>query len=153
MHIYCKTNQAICLAALKDGRGVIKVPNDAFEMPGLCLDVQPRMPINEQLIASVSNWLGIDLQAGTRAFEVVQEYQDYVIHNGREYTLYVLQNSQPLQLEPRQLEQALSMSQLLKRLPADKRRLPYFRAWQVIAGGLHLNTKAFEVDDIDKFFE
>ena len=146
----CKTPSAVLLVAVRDSLGVLRVPGGAGAFPGLTVAVAPLMPILPQLTDAASAFFGKDV---ARRLDIVQDYADELLETpGGEpvATLYVA----TLAPEAEVLAQAEwpSMPDILRRLKG-KSRIPYLRAWQVLAGGLHLNTKAVDAAELAKHFD
>jgi hypothetical protein len=41
----------------------------------------------------------------------------------------------------------ITVPELLRRLPANRQRLPYLKAWQILMGGLEQSSKVISVED------
>lgn len=148
LHIYCNTPVAVFLCGLRDTTGVLRFPPVEGDVPGLSFETRPRTPINEQLIDQLKETLARETGASAENLEldINQEYSDTVdLPDGRQGTLYVAIGSgvEGPESWPR-------LPDLLRAMPADRSRVPYLRAWQVLTGGLKLNTKALETEDIEK---
>lgn len=146
----CKTDHAILLVAVRDERGVLRVPSsEAAALPGLNFAVKPLTPINEQLVATASAFFGRNVAL---ALHVWQELADELtLPSGARATLYVASLNDPAVVATSAWP---VIPELLRALPATKLRLPYLRAWQVLQGGLKVDTKALDVSDADmkKYF-
>jgi hypothetical protein len=153
LHVYCKTEVAVLMLAVKDEAGVMRVPvSPGARAPGWEIAVRPLVPIGEQLVAAAAEALGTDVTG--LALDVVQEFADETrLADGTLATVY-LATLAPAVAERRHAPRTWSsIPELLRGLPKDRGRLPYLRAWQILTGGLQLNTKAVDVSELGKYFE
>ena len=145
----CKTPRAILLCAVKDAAGVLRFPEGGpGGQPGLALDVEPLAPINEQLLRGASAALGKDVAL---RLAVSQEFADEMTSaDVVAATLYVgtLDPAAGIVAE----KTWATMPDILRRLQG-RARIPYMRAWQVLTGGLQLNTKAVDAAEVAKYFD
>jgi hypothetical protein len=145
--VYCPTEVALILVPVKDARGIFRFPCDAAAVPGLVLSVRPLTPILEQVFARVGAVLGIERPG--LVYSVCEEDLGTVKDaGGRDATLYLLRAVEPCSITH---EEWPTFPQILRSLSRDRTRLPWMKAWQVLTGGLEAQTKAIEVDDLEKF--
>ncbi|TWW12171.1 hypothetical protein E3A20_03230 [Planctomyces bekefii] len=148
-NIYCKTDRAILILGVPDDRGVLFFPsNRADELPGLHLDVKPLLPIFDQLTGLASAVLKQDV---ARSLHLFDEFADEIaINDSDKGTVFVGTLSQVT--KPEGGPWAV-MPAILRALPKTRVRLPYLRAWQILQGGLKLNTKAVDPAELAKYFD
>ncbi len=136
----CQTDQAIVLVAVRDHLGVLRFPiSEKVNAPGVWFDVKPLLPINPQIVDALSQFFARDVGVHVT---IEQNFFDAIVSDAeRSATLYLA----TLHHAPENLESGswVTMPELLRKL-SGRSRLPYLRAWQVFAGGLHLDTKAIE---------
>lgn len=150
MQLTCPTTNAILLCAVNDASSVLRCPVVHSVPPGLVTEVRPVIPINVQLAELAESFFGA---AVARHLGIEQEFADPVVatkDESAEFTLYlarlhpdaaiVAPNSWP------------TIPQILRGL-SGRMRVPYLRAWQILAGGLQLNTKAVDAAEVAKYFE
>lgn len=147
--IYCKTDHAVLLLAVRDERGVLRFPSSqGATIPGLHMPVRPLMPIQAQLTAAASDCVERDVALH---FRLCDEFADEIrLPDGREATLYVANLEEPRVTAPSSWP---VMPDILRSLPRDKSRVPYLRAWQILQGGLQLNTIAVDAEEVKKHFD
>lgn len=146
---YCKTDNAILLVAVPDDRGVLHFPlsKDA-PLPGLHLAVKALLPIFDQLTTLASTTLGQDV---ARKLHIWDEFADELtLPDGTLATLYVATLSE---VPTASAEAWPVMPTILRSMEKNRGRLPYLRAWQILQGGLKLNTKAVDPAEVAKYFD
>ena len=150
MILNCPTSKAILLCAVDDTRGVLRCPVHGGDFPGLVFNVTPLTPINPQLMALASSFFARDI---TRHLDIEQSFADPIIQRGQEIaelTLYLARLSPAAgMVAPPEWP---SIPDILRSLEG-RLRIPYLRAWQILAGGLQLNTKAVDAAEVAKYFE
>ena len=147
MHIYCPTSHAAFLAGAKDEAGVLRFPSDGALVPGVFLKVQARTPIHDQLVQSLQRYWP-ELSGGQ--LDVVQEFSEsFTADDQHQVTLYLATLADKWQAAARWA----SFPDLLKSMAHNRSRLPYLKAWQVLAGGLQLNTKAVDAAELKNIFD
>jgi len=140
MLLNCPTPFAVLVCAVADASGVLRIPVDAAstEAPGLKFAVAPLIPINIQLAGTAAAHFGTEVG---RYLNIEQDYADAVTLHDGDATLYLAR------LDPAAgivaSAEWLSIPALLRQL-TGRARIPYLRAWQVLAGGLTLATKAVD---------
>lgn len=153
--IYCPTAQAILLLGVRAGNPpVLRALDAAASPPGRRFVPRPLVPIDEQLIALVVDIVGVEARS---SIVIHQEYTDLVPlradlppeHPEAAATLYLV--TCDLGAIPNAAHWP-SFPELLRAMPRDRSRLPYLRAFQVLAGGLQLETKAVDMAEIAKYF-
>lgn len=154
-HLYCRTEQAILLLVARTGpTGLMLLPDGRSQPPGRLFTPKPLLPIQEQLLAMAKDILSN--QVGDH-FTVEQNYSDRVIlrrdlpedHPQASATLYLIS----CELASHSASEAWpSFPEVLRTLPRNRDRLPYLRAFQVLAGGLQLNTKAIDARELARYF-
>ena len=155
LQVYCKTPIAVLLLGVKDAKGVMRFPSgpgtNEARTSGLRIDVQPLLPINEQLVAAASTALATPLAL---ALDVVQEFADEMqLPDGQAATVYLATVNETRAPDVQAQSGWASMPDILRGMDKDRRRLPYLRAWQILTGGLTLNTKALEASEVLKALE
>ena len=147
--IYCKCDHAILLAAVPDSRGVLRFPSNTQSLqPGLHVAVRALIPIYDQLTQAVSALIGQDV---ARQLHIWDDFADELtLLGGNAAIMYVASLNG---VTPEMAETWPVMPAILRALPKNRGRLPYLRAWQVLQGGLQLNTKAIEAADLAKHFD
>ena len=144
MHIYCKTKFAVLLAGIPDDKKVFRFPNNGKAYPGICFEPIPLMPISDQLSDQLQKNLKLDQSV---AMEINHDYADQI---DEEYTVY-LAIVDPKNYKAQSSWQ--SMPELLRGMDRSRKRLPFLRAWQVLSGGLKLDTTALENADLSKYLD
>lgn len=149
LHVFCRTPSAVLLLGVKDDRGVLRFPFSANGVvPGLCFEVLPLAPIGEQLVRAASEALSAPVGL---SLTIQQEFADVMtLPNGSEATVYLATISAP---HARAHPNWPSMPEMLRGMDKDRRRLPYLRAWQVLTGGLQLNTKVVDMDEVQRYLD
>ena len=152
LQLFCKTPVAVLLLGVKDAKGVMRFPSGPGEgearTSGLRIDVRPLVPINEQLMAAASTALATPLAL---ALDVVQEFADELtLPDGQAATVYLATVNETRAPQVQARSEWASMPDILRGMDKDRRRLPYLRAWQILTGGLTLNTKAVEASELRK---
>jgi hypothetical protein len=144
-HINCKTPTAILFCAVPDEKGVLRVAGGDANAPGLTIAVKALLPIVPQLLDAAAAELKID---AAKCVEIVQDFADET--QGGTATLYVASVSAGAGVVAS--PSWPSLPQILRSLKG-RDRIPYLRAWQVLAGGLHLETKAIDTAELAKHFD
>ncbi len=145
----CQTDFAVLLCAVPDERGVLHFPsNDSTLLPGLNFTVAGLTPINEQLIKEAEGFFGKRLG---NSLQITQEFADPVPRpDGVMATLYLATVAQgSVTFDP----SWRSLPEILRGLPKNKGRVPFLRAWQILSGGLQLDTKAVDMAEVAKHFD
>jgi hypothetical protein len=153
--LYCPTTQALLLLGVRAGEpAILRAPDALASPPGRLFTPRPLIPIDEQLAALALEIAG---PAARSTLTIEQEYTDLIPiradlpagHPEAAATLYLATCELPAipagAVWP-------SFPELLRAMPKDRARLPYLRAFQVLSGGLHLNTKAIEASELAKYF-
>lgn len=136
MHLYCPTDTAILLLATKDEGGVMR-------FPPIEIAARPLVSIDEQIVQAASAALGLDL---TLKIRIEQQYADEMTRaDGTVTTVYLATVSDGV--APPAKKEWPTLPDLLRSLPKDRSRLPFMRAWQILTGGLTLNTKAVDMNE------
>jgi hypothetical protein len=145
--INCKTDHALLLLAIPDARGVLHFPSTAdAPLPGLHLEVKPLLPIQAQLTAAATAAVGRDVALDLHLWDELAD--EMTLPNGTKTTMYVAS----LKGEAADADRWPVMPAILRAMDKNRGRLPYLRAWQVLQGGLKLNTKAVEASELLKHF-
>lgn len=146
--LYCQTDRAILLVGVPDDNGVLKFPESAGSeaAPGLHLEPRPLLSIDQQLMAEATRVFGKDVALH---LSLVQEFEDpLTLPDGKTATLYLGTLTPAAEIAV--LPAWRSLPDLMRGMSKDRGRLPYLRAWQVLTGGLTLNTKALDLDEVKK---
>ncbi|MEZ4741581.1 MAG: hypothetical protein R3B45_03905 [Bdellovibrionota bacterium] len=143
MHIRCKTEQAILLLGVESKKGFLVFPSNSSKFPGMLFTPEGGKAILEQLDIYASEILTSELAQGE--LEICDRYFDIVtLDDGSEATLYLA----TVRNRPELIQNSWSsLPEQLRKMPKDKGRLPFLRAWQVLTGALDLNTKAVETQE------
>ncbi|MEY4632558.1 MAG: hypothetical protein RIQ81_2678 [Pseudomonadota bacterium] len=158
MIIHCPTPHAVVLVPLDSGSGLWLFPSDPGPWAGLRLEVTPLQPVIPQIMESIAGRLGVSLvKAG---YDVSQSFQEVVQLPEGPATLYVVQPPRaPYRLIPASALQAATPSagnairfatlpEWLGRMPVERQRLAWLKAWQVYQGVAALEVKAVELDEV-----
>jgi hypothetical protein len=144
----CPTDVAVLLAAVPDANGVLRLPTSGdATAPGLHVRVQPLAPIAAQLVEAAAAAIDLGPAAGM-ALSLVDGFADPVtLANGEAATLYVGRVSPGAATAPASWP---SVPDLLRAMAKNRSRVPYLRAWQVLAGGLDDSVKALDAAEVAK---
>ena len=117
-------------------------------MPGIVVSAAASTPIVAQLAQAVAAAIGIEGTDG-HAFTVQEGFADAItMPSGEAATLYVGRVAPGGVTAPRTWP---SMPDLLRAMAKNRARVPYLRAWQVLAGGVNDDsTKAYDAADVAK---
>lgn len=145
----CPTEHFVLLCAVEDADGVLRFPEGGATPPGWRAPATALTPINPQLFAAaaaqlerdVAPWLAIEQQFADPITD-----DDGVVRT----TLYVGRLDRASGIVASAAWPV--MPQILRRL-GGRARIPYLRAWQVLAGGLYLETKAVDAAEVAKYFD
>ena len=148
MHIRCLTEHAILLLGVFDDKQVMRFPDEGKTHGGLLLNVDINLPIDPQLLDRAKAHVDTDFDA--RHVTIYQEFDEVIdLPDTGSATVYLGQvASEGLTAG----NDWASFPELIRRLPKDRSRLPYLKAWQVLTGGLKLDTRAIENADLGKLF-
>jgi len=143
LHVKCQTTYAILLLGVNSSSDpTLRFPANSDDVPGLLVKTNPSLGINEQFFDYLEKgfFRGENLR---KVLVINQEYQDRLtLPDGQEATLYV----GTLELKESHLDPKWkTIPQIMRDLPQDRGRLPFLRAWQVLAGGLSGQTKAVDL--------
>jgi hypothetical protein len=144
MHIHCSTEHAIFLLGVFDKKKVMRFPDEGETHAGVRLQPSKSIPIDPQLLAACKKYLvdGFD----NRAVSIYQEFDEVVTIPGLgETTVYLGVVDEEAMTAP---DEWAVFPDIIRRLPKDRTRLPYLKAWQVLTGGLKLDTRAIENADL-----
>ena len=140
--IHCPTDTAILLIGLKRDDGLIVLPTDTGEIPGIVARINPSLPINPQLLDLAEKRTGLP----KIEISIWQEFQETVrLPNGDAATLYAAKSlmiSQTLPID------VTTLPEMLRGMPSTRNRVAYMKALQVFAGGLEEETKALDLDEV-----
>lgn len=140
--IYCKTERAVLVLGVFDERKVMYFVNDDLPSPGINLEISGTTPMNQLIAERIMDQFG-----GSADFNIYQEFQEvFADEDGIETTLFLGE----LTTEGRVDSEWPTMPEILRSMPKNKSRVAYLKAWQVLTGGLQLNTKAVEVSEVKK---
>jgi hypothetical protein len=145
--IHCPTDIAVLLVAVKREDGLIVIPSDPGDVPGIICDVNPSLPINPQLI---------DAAAGRTSLPKIeifiwQEFQcEIQMPNGMPATVYAARTLKTPDQIP---EDARPLPDLMRSMPPNRNRVAYMKALQVFSGALEEQTKALDLDDVRRHIE
>ena len=147
MQIECPTDIAVLLLAVRDERGLLRFPDEgSAARPGLTLTVKPLLAIAEQLAGLASKALSAPTYV---RIDIIPEFSDSLPGVGElkeDATLYIAAAS-AYQASPAQTAAWPTLPDLLRRMPKDRNRLAYMRAFQVLSGSLTQDIKAYEFND------
>ena len=140
---YCKTDLAFFMVGIKDEKGVMRFPDDKNVRPGIFIEVKPLIPINELMVDGLKRVLGPDWKPD---FNICQELSEEIeLEDGRSATVYVGTVPDHSFQAPGDWP---SMPDILRSMPKNKGRISYLKAWQVLTGGLTINTKVLEAEEV-----
>jgi hypothetical protein len=140
--IHCPTDIAVLLIAVKREDGLLVIPSDAGEVPGIICQVNTSLPINPQLLDAASK------RTGLPKMEVViwQEFQcEIQMPNGEPATVYAARTIKTPDVIP---ADAKPLPDLMRAMPANRNRVAYMKAMQVFSGALEEQTKALDLDEV-----
>ena len=142
--INCPTPKALLIAPLKDERGVLHLPVEKGELPGITLDVKASMGINEQLLQLIEERFGV--APAHKYFSIEQDLTlTMSLNDGDAVTAYLaLHNGEGVTNAG---EYPVFMD-VLRHYPANKNRKTLFKAFQYFASGLSENLAAIASDDL-----
>lgn len=129
MH-HCPTVEARVVVALKCNDGIVRMHVDAEGEAGFAFTPKPLLAIAPQISEVLAaKWPQLQ-------FDLKHNYSDsYPTKDGNLATMYLVmvrENHDPGHLSGRWQ----AIPELLRRMNADRGRLPVLRVWQVILGGL-----------------
>lgn len=139
MHLHTDAPQILLILAAKTSDGLMKIYDRGSFPPGLVIPMSPREFVEEKCIAIARTQLVLD---DSHAIDVCQEYQA-VLPDGT--PVYLAQIRKTIDHQSFR-----SIPELLRNFPADRTRVAYIKAWQVLMGGLEETTKAVSVEDVLK---
>ncbi len=154
MLIHCKTDHAIILVPLDSGDGLWMFPSDPGPWAGLRMTVKPLMPIVPQIDAMIQTRLAFDIKQS--GYHVCPEFEDIVMLDANTpATLYAVQAStlkstESIPVNPDRPLRLATLPDWLGRLPHERQRLSWLRAWQIYQGVLVQNVKAVEATEVLK---
>ncbi len=140
--IHCPTDKVILLLGLKRDDGLILLPSDSTETPGILASVDARLPINPQLLELAHK------RSGLPSIEIYiwQEFQESVtLLDGATATLYAAKALAYPEAIP---ADAITLPEMLRKMPPNRNRVAYMKALQVFAGGLEETTKALDLEEV-----
>jgi hypothetical protein len=146
MHIKSSTSKVILLAVAPDEKGVLRAADDGLELPGLHFNVDVALPIGPQLQELFATQVELP---GAERLDLDQEFAARLPDDGGDMTLYLGR----VELKEAASEAWATIPALLRRMHADRRRLPFLRAWQMLSGGLKMDSKAIESGDLRKLLD
>ena len=140
--IHCPTDQVILLLGLKRDDGLILLPSDSTETPGILASVDTRLPINPQLLELAQKRSGLP----SIEISIWQEFQESVLLiDGTKATLYAAKALAYPQVMPADVT---TLPDMLRKMPPNRNRVAYMKALQVFAGGLEETTKALDLEEV-----
>jgi hypothetical protein len=145
--IHCPTNVAVLLVAVKRNDGLILVPSDPGDIPGIIIAVDTCLPINPQLLAAAEKRTGL----GMSDLSIWQEFQTEVtLPSGDLATVYAAQTLRsPTVIPP----DARTLPELMRSMPANRNRVAYMKVLQVFSGALDEQTKALDLDEVKRHIQ
>ena len=140
MQIYCPTPNALLLLIRRDEKGIYQAfAGESSALPGLSFVAQQGIAIQPQLVEIAEKRTGVALPP--TAFEIMQEVAFPLLHDNKNYTLYVLQiltSVSTSACESNTMQEAAvgwkALPLLLREMPATKSRVAYLKVWQFMAG-------------------
>jgi len=143
MHIQCSTESAILLAGyLSPDFPVLRFITEGKELPGLHLTIRPNVMVVDQLRQRLVEFLGAGFTATSidLATQFAGTIDDPIVGPT---TLYLA--SIPA-LAPNPPGKWATIPELLRAMKADRRRVAYLQAWQVLSSGIKDDIEAIETD-------
>ena len=139
IHTYPNSEQAVLLVALKHDQQIRVFDADGDgALPGLGLKLQPRVPVVDQLREALQRKAP---QLVEQAFDLLPFCETLSAEDGDQVALYLVEVS--VSAWP---ANASTMPDLLRRMPKNRNRLGYLKAWQYLSGDHKLTTRAVELD-------
>lgn len=131
IHIHCPTDKAIALVGFRSTNGLLIFPSNSEILPGIHFDCDSNLFINDQIKGIVEKLAGERLGI---ALEMIQDFAEPLpLEDGSEATLYLaVLNRSTGSISP----DWRSLPELIRKMPKDKKRIVYIKAWQILSGGL-----------------
>jgi len=154
MLIHCKTDHAVILVPLDSGDGLWMFPSDPGPWAGLRMTVKPLMPIVPQIAEVIRTRLGFAMEPA--GYQVCPEFEDIImLDSNTPATLYAVQAgdlklAESIPADPDRPIRLATLPDWLGRLPQERQRLSWLRAWQIYQGVLVQNVKAVEATEVLK---
>lgn len=140
--IHCPTDIAVLLVAVKRDDGLIVIPTDAGDVPGIICNVDPSLPINPQLLDAASQRTGLP----KIEISVWQEFQcEIQMPEGLPATVYA---ARALKIPDSVPTDAKPLPELMRSMPPNRNRVAYMKALQVFSGALEEQTKALDLEEV-----
>ena len=138
MAIEIKTKHIIALCATKDSHDQIKILDEGGKFGGVHIKVEHSLVAHQQIQDELAK------RTGAKANQVilVESLTPTISYEKNENTL-VLVIIPPL--AGISSENWALLPDIIKRLPADKSRVPYIKALQILAGGLETDSTAVQL--------
>lgn len=140
--IHCPTNVAVLLVAIRRDDGLLVIPTDSGDIPGIVRRINPSLPINPQLLAMAEE------RAGVPQLEVFiwQEFACEInLTDGERATVYAARAIKTPDTVP---TDAKPLPEILRGMPANRNRVAYMKAMQVFSGALEEQTKALDLEEV-----
>ncbi|MBI2602247.1 MAG: hypothetical protein HYW48_04255 [Deltaproteobacteria bacterium] len=132
LHIYCPTEKVILLVGFRADKGLLVFPSQNDRFPGILFDNVAGHFINDMIRDRVEA-LTEGGQRGLR-LNIEQEFAERMsLPDGQEATLYLgVVGEFAGSLSP----DWKTLPELIRKMPKDKKRIAYIKAWQILSGGL-----------------
>jgi hypothetical protein len=140
--IHCPTDIAVLLVAVKREDGLLVLPTDGGDVPGIICQVNPSLPINPQLLDAAAHRTGLP----KIEIAIWQEFQcEIQMPNGALATVYAARTIKTPNVVP---TDAKPLPELMRSMPPNRNRVAYMKAMQVFSGALEEQTKALDLDEV-----
>ena len=140
--IHCPTDTAVLLVAIRREDGLLVIPTDSGEIPGIVRTINSSLPINPQLLEIAEE------RTGLPKIEIFiwQEFECQIqLPNGEPATIYAAKTIKTPDEIP---ADAKTLPEILRAMPANRNRVAYMKAMQVISGALEEQTKALDLEEV-----
>lgn len=140
LQIHASTDVVIFLVGILDQENVYKFPTKNVFNPGIVFRVDRSIFLNEQIICETEKHTG--LEGLGLHLDIEQDFSAEVfLPNGQLATLYV---GVVRDFKRKSDRSWLALPEILRRMPKNKNRSAYLKAWQVLMGGLTQEVRALE---------
>lgn len=138
---FCKTPRAIIMVGLRQETGPMLFATESYVVPGLYFKPEVRHQLNDEIAGKITEFFGREL----KNLDITQEFsEEVVLQDESRATLYLATADGHVSISKDSL---FPLPTLLRKMPKNRNRLSYLKAWQVMTGSLTLDTKAVELTD------
>lgn len=155
MIIYPQSRSGVLLFGRKDEQGTYYFSDDPSAWPGVSVRLDPRLPVFSQLTEIVIRTLEPDLLPTEITWHPTPRLLIETAPDQREeLPLYVGESNRSFSTAGKRPQgiSRCALPDLLKRMPANKHRIAYVKAWQLLLGADKEELKAVEAKDLPPSF-